>query len=182
MFCDIPLIVDRIQGIVISLRNVLLVLASIAAILIVLAPFVNENGAFINLNGTVGIIDHLDLWSSKDPFTFVTYFLGDFFCPQQAERSFYLNGSQLAFCIRDVSILAGFIIGCFLTFVKKIGNIPMKKALLILVGAGILMAIDWTIQHFCDLNVPLTRVITGILLGISVAVLVSSYDNIISSG
>ncbi len=158
------------------IRNILLILALIAAAMLFITPLINPFGSFTELDGSVGIIDHLDLWKEKDPITCITYFIGDFFCPQQSSRSFELNGSQLAFCSRDVSILIGFIIGCIISFIVKISRIEMRNAVLLLGTAFILMMSDWFVQHFADLNIPATRVITGCIFGIAVAILIAAYD------
>lgn len=158
------------------IRKILLIPALIAVVMLFVTPLINPFGSFTELDGSVGIIDHLDLWKEKDPITCITYFIGDFFCPQQLSRSFELNGSQLAFCSRDVSILIGFIIGCFISFTRKTSEIKIKNATIMLGTAFILMMLDWSVQHFAELNIAATRIITGCIFGIAVAILIATYD------
>ncbi len=58
---------------------IIMAVMSIALLLLFLTPLLNPSGRFIGLDGSVGYIDHLDIWSSCDTLTFLTYVSGDMF-------------------------------------------------------------------------------------------------------
>lgn len=159
-------------------KSILLILALLCAAALFITPFLSDYGAFRGLDGAVAYIDHLDIWQSRDPITFVTYTIGDIFCPQIESRSFILNGSQMAFCSRDVSILLGAVIGCVISFVRP--NLPIRNSLIFLGISFALMIADWAFQHFSGIDLMATRVITGILFGCAVASVICSFSDIVS--
>ena len=162
----------------VRVKSILLILALLCVAALFITPFLSDYGAFRGLDGAVAYIDHLDLWQSKDPVTFVTYTVGDIFCPQMESRSFIINGSQMAFCSRDVSILLGAIMGCLISFARP--NIPMRTSLIFLGASFVIMIADWAFQHFSGMDIMFTRVITGILLGCAVASVICSYSDIVT--
>ena len=102
-------------------RRFLLIFFAVSAILAIasfIVPFLSPYGSFVNLDGTPGVIDHWDIWSSKDPFTMVMYLLGDIFCHQEMDRTVILNGSEMPMCIRDLGLLTGFMFGCTRNFLE----------------------------------------------------------------
>ena len=128
-------------------------------------PFLSPNGSFVELDGTPGIMDHWDIWSGKDIITMLLYSFGDLACHQQMSRTVILNGSEMPICIRDLGLLMGFVIGCVLTAIRFNDPAIYRNARAYIVIAFILIFTDWTIQHAFDLNVPITRLITGLLAG-----------------
>ncbi len=146
---------------------------------LIVTPFLNQYGSFVSLDGSVGAVDHMDLWSSSDPLTAFTYIVGDIFCPQIESRSFILNGSQTAFCMRDVSILAGLITGFLFSYTDTFKKITFGRFRCIVIAAFILLIADWGIQHIFSLDISVTRILTGLFLGFSVSCILSSYEDLI---
>ena len=141
-----------------------------ATVMLFVTPLINPEGRFSGLDGSVGYIDHLELWSGTDPVTFITYFLGDMFCPQIESRSFILNGNQMAFCGRDVSIALGLLIGSSCSVLT--GRVPsLRTSVIFCLISSVLMMTDWCIQHFMSVDCMATRVVTGLLFGASVSIL-----------
>lgn len=134
-------------------------------------PFLSPYGSFVDLDGTPGIIDHWDIWHSEDPFTMVLYLIGDVVCHQQMSRTIILNGSQMPICIRDLGLLMGFMIGCLFTSVKFGHPAIYRNARAYVVISFTLIFADWAIQHAFDLNIPFTRMVTGLLAGVGFAVI-----------
>ena len=98
-------------------RRFLFVFFAVSVVLTIasfIVPFISPYGSFTDLDGTPGVIDHWDIWSSRDPFTMVMYLLGDIFCHQEMDRTVILNGSEMPMCIRDLGLLMGFMFGCFM--------------------------------------------------------------------
>ena len=50
-------------------------------------------------------------WSELNPIWAFTYGFADLNCHQKHYRSWEINGNQLAFCVRDVGIFAGVVVG-----------------------------------------------------------------------
>tara|TARA_Y100001970_G_scaffold292678_1_gene435132 strand:- start:61508 stop:62287 length:780 start_codon:yes stop_codon:yes gene_type:complete len=53
-------------------------------------------------------------WMDMNPISGMIYAIGDLNCHQKWERSWEVNGNQMAVCTRDVGILFGFTIFCLL--------------------------------------------------------------------
>ena len=149
-------------------RRFLFVFFAVSALLtlsLFLVPFLSPYGTFADLDGRPGVIDHWDIWSKEDPFTMVLYLLGDIFCHQQMSRTIVLNGSEMPVCIRDLGLLMGFMFGCLFTSLKFGHPAIYRHARAYVVISFLLIFADWTIQHAFDLNVPFTRMATGLLAG-----------------
>jgi hypothetical protein len=50
-------------------------------------------------------------WSELNPLAAFVYFIGDLNCHQKYERSWEINGNQLAVCVRDVGLFLGLALG-----------------------------------------------------------------------
>ena len=152
-------------------RAVLVFLSTILILMIVL-PLLYSNGSFIGLDGSAGVIDNWEKLSFADPLTRGIYLLGDFFCHQETGRSFIINGSQMAFCQRDVSVLAGAIIGLILTD-KKISLIPTGNKLLVFIGIIMIISTfaEWGIESVFKVDVLAARVATGLLAGAGIVLI-----------
>jgi len=150
-------------------RAVLLFLATFLILMIVL-PLLYPYGSFTGLDGSAGVIDNWEKLAFADPLTRGIYFLGDFFCHQETSRSFIINGSQMAFCQRDTCILAGAVIGLFLTD-KKISLIPAANKLFAILGVFMIISTfaEWGVEFIFDVDIPAARMITGTMAGIGVA-------------
>ncbi|MDR2846469.1 MAG: DUF2085 domain-containing protein [Candidatus Methanoplasma sp.] len=156
----------------------------------------NPYGYLVHLDGTPGVIDSAR--PSTDPLTWLIYSLGDMFCHQQQERTFMLNGSELAFCQRDFSIIVGLAVGLAITdrssplslLVKKkwtplglsVYMSPMSRMILnkwvpslgfILIASTLT---EWALEHvvvsFDDL---FARTATGVAAGIGAALLIQYF-------
>lgn len=53
-------------------------------------------------------------WTDLDPISATVYAIGDLNCHQKHERSWEINGNQMAVCTRDIGILFGFVAACLL--------------------------------------------------------------------
>ena len=140
-------------------------ISAIFSALMFIVPFINADGSFVDLDGTPGIMDHWDLWSKQDILTMILYGFGDMVCHQQMSRTLILNGSEMPICIRDLGLLLGFTIGCAVTTVKFGHPAIYRHARIYVVISFLLIFTDWLIQHIFDLNVPFTRLVTGLLAG-----------------
>ena len=151
--------------------------SAILSALMFIVPFISPYGSFVDLDGTPGIMDHGDLWSKQDPLTMFLYGLGDMICHQQMSRSVILNGSEMPVCIRDLGLLLGFCIGCAVTTVKFGHPAIYRHARIYVVISFLLIFTDWLIQHVFSLNVPVTRLITGLLAGAGFSLIIYCWMN-----
>lgn len=160
-----------------SFKLLFSIILMIFAVSIFVVPFLSGYGTLIHLDGTPGYLDHWDIWSSKDPWTCITYSIGDIFCHQKTDRSFILNGSQMPVCVRDVGIIIGLLAVFAYLYIRNI-LVPKRKGITaFIILSFILMFVDWLIQFIFDLNVPFTRFVTGILAGSAATLAVSMlYD------
>jgi Predicted membrane protein len=152
-------------------KILLAVLASFL-ILMIMIPLIYHSGAFIGLDGRPGVLDSGWKVAFADPISKFFYGLGDMFCHQEQDRSFILNGSQLAFCQRDMSILFGVILGLALFLHRRITIFAQdKRALLIGVLLLAITLIEWAIESYFSLDVIGMRVTSGVISGIGIAVI-----------
>ena len=159
---------------VVEPRRFLFVFFAVSAFLTVsvfLVPLLSPYGSFTDLDGTPGIIDHWDIWSSEDPFTMAIYLAGDIVCHQEMARTFVMNGSEMPICVRDLGLLMGFMFGCLITSLKFGHPAIYRHARAYVVVSFLLIFTDWAIQHAFDLNVPFTRLVTGLLAGAGFALI-----------
>ncbi len=161
-----------------SLRRLLILFFAIIAIFFLITPFLISYETVYGLNGSPGIIDYFYIWKTLNPLSEVVYSVGDILCHQTYDRSFILNGNQMAICVRDFSALIGLIIG--LTLVEKY-KMKTKSIIFFFVISFTLLILDVLIQSVMGLNIEFTRIITGLLAGISVGLLINyGIDNMIS--
>ena len=152
--------------------NALAVLLLVVVLLLIIAPFTEPPGTFRDLDGTVGVMDHIDLWSSVNLLAGAAYAFGDMFCHQILSRSFILNGSQVAICVRDLATMAGMVAGLF---AMNLISEETKKERRFLFAAVLLLVpavIDWTVQFATGFDSAVLRVITGTLLGVAFAMFI----------
>ncbi len=142
---------------------------SLVLALFIAAPLLCGEGMVNGLDGTPMVPDYFDLWGTLNPISALAYGAGDILCHQEAARSFELNGNQLPVCVRDVSALAGLITGLVLAHFagERIGVPRVCYPFLVLSFA--LMIADVIIQNAAGLNVFATRILTGGMCGIAVA-------------
>jgi len=153
-----------------SVRKILLAVASVVLLWIIAAPLLCAHGTVTGLDGQVAVIDNPRLWDSMDIIPRTIYTLGDFFCHQMESRSFMLNGNQLPFCVRDVALLAGFVIG--IIAVLALGIRRSRTTDTIIVSSFALIILDWATQKIFSSDVVFTRVLTGLLAGAAIAMFV----------
>lgn len=148
------------------------VIATAMLLSMVLVPLIYPHGSFIGLDGGAGTIDSWSKTSFADPFSRMLYGLGDIFCHQEESRSFIINGSQMAFCQRDVSILAGFAVALPLIDILsekiEVNSKPFFASGVLLTSITL---VEWAIEFSFGVDVPVARVITGILSGAGIAIL-----------
>lgn len=168
-------------------RAVLVISLSFLTLMILL-PLAYPYGSFIGLDGSPGVIENWSKLSFADPVTRVVYGIGDLFCHQEQARSFIINGSEMAFCQRDVSILAGVAAGSIITdvFSKKI---DMSDPRMFILGAILIAStiVEWGIEFVTGNDVLAGRVLTGSLAGIGIALVIQyavskQYDKVMGFG
>jgi uncharacterized membrane protein len=128
------------------------------------SPIILPNNIVEDLSGIVGVSDNQKTIENMSfPMNFL-YSCGDSLCHQKADRSFFINGNQMAFCSRCTAIFLGLAIGLgFMVFYK----IELNEKFLILIIIGIVpIAIDGIGQMFgLWESTNLVRLITGVLIG-----------------
>jgi len=141
-------------------------------LLMVILPLLYPGGSFTGLDGRSGVIENWEKLRFADPLTRAVYTMGDLFCHQEEWRSFMINGSQMAFCQRDVSILAGVVLGLFVTD-RTADRFYAGDKLFLILGAVMLVStgIEWLIEHSFEVDLLAARAATGVLTGIGIALI-----------
>ncbi len=145
-------------------RRVLTFTAVAMAILIILvfsAPFLIPYGSLTDLGGTAMFID--GGWEGTG-LASIAYAIGDVFCHQMPERSFFLNGSQMPICMRDVGIITGMFIGFLVARTMGVGLKDLRIAILGLFLISV-MIVEWILGT--DVHFLMTS--TGVLAGIGIS-------------
>jgi len=135
---------------------------------IIAVPLVYPHGTFVNLDGTSSIIDRD--WSGYG-IGGAIYWLGDLLCHQEMARCFIINGSQTAFCMRDVALLTGFLL-CLPFSLRIIERLSDRKTVALSLILIALTFAEWTIEKLFFESAEL-RVILGVLSGIGIALMLS---------
>ncbi|MDR3282810.1 MAG: DUF2085 domain-containing protein [Candidatus Methanoplasma sp.] len=147
-------------------------LAFVATLLILMAviPMAYPYGHFLHLDGSPGVID--GRIPDADPLSKAIYLLGDLLCHQQQDRSFIINGSEVAFCMRDTSFMAGVAAGLLILAFDKASSY-IGKSRPTLVGAVLFATTfaEWTLEAALGIDVPEARIATGVVSGIGAAFL-----------
>lgn len=154
------------------------IMGAVLALLLlgIAVPFMHPPGTFTGLDGAAGIVDHADLWRSHGPLTAAVYGLGDLLCHQGMSRSFVVNGSQMPFCIRDVSVMAGIVVGMAAWELLQLHADPRGKAAL--ATASLLIAtmmVQWAVEQSTGADMPLLRTATGLMAGLGIGTLIWAY-------
>jgi len=139
----------------------------LALMLVLVTPLCYPYGTFIDLDGSAAIMDHD--WSGYGAGGIV-YAIGDMLCHQEAARSFFVNGSQLAFCIRDVGLLIGLSLGLTQVLRWKLDCRETRKLIL---GAVLLVptAAEYAVEHIFDMDLPELRFLLGMVSGFGAAMI-----------
>ncbi|MBP6021424.1 MAG: DUF2085 domain-containing protein [Candidatus Methanomethylophilaceae archaeon] len=157
-------------------RRVLLLAFLIFLVMLAAVPFVNPYGSLINLDGVPGMIDHWDIWSSRDPLTAFAYLFGDIACHQMTERSLILNGSQMAICARDYAIIAGMFAGFAILESEAVRNrMTGRRAIYAGFILIVIAAAEWCLENWGPVDSAVLRIVTGAAAGIGAALLINAY-------
>jgi len=139
--------------------------------LVVAAPMMVPAGTLQDLSGVVGGHENEYQFESLSPLPHAIYWMGDGECHQIADRSYFINDNQMPFCARDLGLFLGIALGFGIASFYRLKINP----LLLLLGL-IPMGIDGGVQLITsyESNNPL-RLITGIIAGVSMALLIGSF-------
>ena len=158
-----------------GLSAVMLIFFAVAFMIPMLYPY----GSFTDLGGRIAMLDTMDKVAFADLFSRLIYGVGDFLCHQDEARSFIINGSQLAFCHRDVAVFAGFAIGLlmissrrFLVFIVE-GSVENRHRQILIVATILCSVtfIEWAIEFITSFDSPLWRVTTGVITGVGLSLI-----------
>ena len=69
-------------------------------------------------------------WSDLNPVAAFVYSFGDLNCHQKSERSWEINGNQLAICVRDVGLFLGLFIGALFWRSKGLNRWTVRDSFL----------------------------------------------------
>ncbi len=97
-------------------------------------------------------------------------------CHQLPERSFWIDGVQLAVCHRCYGIYAGLFLGTLLlTLISTHASRLYREARWLLIAGLLPPALDWGLQlvHLWQ-NTPLSRVLTGLWFGLVAGLLLAA--------
>ena len=152
-----------------------MIISAALLFLIAVTPFLAPYGSFTHLDGTPGIMDHWNMWTSTNPLSGAVYAIGDVLCHQEMSRSFMLNGSQTAVCARDLSVLIGVFAGLVIAAIASGRIMSDRRTLCVSAVLIMTMVVEWIAEHLTGADVLALRVITGILAGIGIALLLDMY-------
>lgn len=138
--------------------------------LILMVPFIYAPGTFINLDGTSGILDHD--WSVGQ----FIYALGDILCHQETDRSFIINGSQMAICSRDIGLMIGSAVTLALTS-YHMGKNPFTERRIVYLGPVLLLiaVIEWATGTMIGYDLAYLRFISGSIGGAGIALIIQHF-------
>jgi uncharacterized membrane protein len=156
----------RIKGIEIpTLTFIIFLIAFIWSIGTVIAPFSLPENSVNDLTGKVGPVDNADITENMNPYAKFYYQAGDTNCHTIKERSFFLNGNQMPFCVRDVAIFFGLALGLGIALF-----VFFEIKLWWLIGGLVPIGVDGTVQLLTPYESNnVFRLITGLLAGLVTA-------------
>ena len=130
------------------------------AAVIVAVPALMPPGTYAGLDGTPGYMDHD--WHDGLPSSLI-YMLGDLFCHQEESRSFVMNGSQMAFCIRDMGLLIGLAVG-LLTGSARVEDMTSRKVPVLALLMMAVTVVEWVAEHSLG-DMPAWRFLSALVSG-----------------
>lgn len=133
-----------------------------------LAPILNEG--ILWLDGHTGTIEHDDLWTQMDPISHILYWLGDFGCHQQTERSIIIGGSQMPLCIRETMMLSGVVVGLSLSIIFNIGY--CRRILIASMAVSGVTFIEWALKAVSGIDIIAITSATGMISGMAMGLFV----------
>lgn len=152
------------------------VLFSLLALIFVL-PFIYAPGTFIDLGGTSGILDHD--WTIGQ----FIYALGDILCHQETDRSFIINGSQMAMCTRDMGLITGSAVTLFLTF-NYVNEYSFVERKIVYFGLLLLLIaiLEWIAGTMIGYDLAYLRFLSGTIGGAGIALIIQNIASEIWKG
>jgi len=149
----------------------LMVIFVVWLLMVVLAPLTLPAGSVKDLSGKVGEIDNSVQLDGMNPFARVIYTLGDINCHQLPDRSLFINWNQMPFCVRDVGIFIGLILGLAIAILLNV------RITFLVFAIGILpLVTDGVLQLFTDYESSnAIRIATGALGGVAISLLLSRF-------
>jgi uncharacterized membrane protein len=153
----------HIRGIEIpTLTLIIFLIAFVWAMGMVIAPFTLPENSVEDLTGKVGTIDNADITEDMNPYAKFYYQAGDSQCHTIKERSFFLNGNQMPFCVRDAAIFFGLAMGLGIALF-----VFYEIKLWWLIGGLVPLGIDGMVQLVTSYESNnVLRLITGLLAGL----------------
>jgi len=151
----------------------LLIFFSLWLAFTLIAPFTVPGNSVNDLSGKASQIDNERTWGKMNPFAASMYFLGDAFCTEITDHSYFLNGNQMPFCARCTGIFIGLVVGMVVAIVLD------PKIRLWLLALGLLpILVDGGLQLVTSYqSVNPLRVATGLLAGMVVSLYLSRMAN-----
>ncbi len=130
-----------------------------------LAPLALSSDSVRDLSGLTAVSNNEDIISKMSQPWNLIYSAGDRLCHQKMERSFFINGNQMPFCIRCTAIWLGIALGLGMMVFYKI---KLDKKFLILILVGILPIGADGIGQLLGLweSSNIIRLVTGLTIGI----------------
>ncbi|MEM2944673.1 MAG: DUF2085 domain-containing protein [Methanomassiliicoccales archaeon] len=139
-------------------------------ILVFISPLLVASSAVNDLNGKVGELDNQNVIEEMNLVPRTIYTMGDIYCHQKSERSYFVNGNQMPFCSRDVGIFIGLFLGMIASLLMPGFKITLPLFLLLFLP----LAIDGSLQLLTNYeSINILRVVTGIFAGTAVSFLIS---------
>jgi uncharacterized membrane protein len=128
----------------------------------ILAPLTLPQDSVSDLTGTVGPAENQDQTEDMNAYARFYYQAGDGNCHTIKERSFFINGNQMPFCVRDVAIFFGMALGMGIVLFIRF---PIK--LWWIIGGLIPIGLDGGIQLVTSYESNnVFRLLTGGLAGV----------------
>ena len=132
-----------------------------------LVTVLNTSGTIIDLDGTIGRMDHGDLWDSLDPLSAVIYGIGDYCCHQETARSLVFNGNQMPMCIRETFLFLGMAAGFFILSHRTV--MPVKERFVLCVVLIMLTPLEWGLEHYLYIGNSVLRAAVSLVSGFAFA-------------
>ncbi len=159
-------------------KLLLLTIFSVWLACTIIAPFTIPANSVNDLTGKATQIDNEKVWDKMNPFAGPVYFLGDLFCAEITDHSFFLNGNQMPFCARCTAIFVGLVVGALigLYFGPRFNMMMLAIGLLPIVMDGGLQLVS----SYQSTN--LVRVMTGLVAGTAISLYLSGRFDMWFSG
>ena len=147
-------------------KNTFLVFGTACAAVLslsVLVAYLNQSGSLIDLDGTIGRMDHPDMWNNLDILSSLLYSTGDYCCHQETARSLVLNGNQMPMCIRETFLFLGMAAGFLI--LSSGSYLPVKERFLLCTFLILLTPLEWYAAHYLGFDSPVLRAIVSLISG-----------------